>query len=67
MMRGDSGLKVVFSTQAGVNYQLERAPDASGPWGSIGQPFVGTGRVKEISVPETGGSAFFRVNAGVSN
>ncbi len=67
IVRGDSGLKVVFTTQTGVNYQLERAPEASGPWENAGQPFVGTGRVKEISVPATGGNTFFRINASVRN
>lgn len=65
IVRADSGLKIVFATQTGVNYQLERAPEASGPWENAGQPFVGTGRAKEISVPAANGNAFFRINASV--
>lgn len=67
IVRGDSGLKIVFTTQTGVNYQLERAPEASGPWENAGQPFVGTGRIKEISLPAANGNAFFRINASVRN
>ncbi|MBM3844738.1 MAG: DUF3466 family protein [Verrucomicrobia bacterium] len=63
----DGGLKVVFTTQTGVTYHLERAPEVSGPWENTGQPFVGTGREKEISVPPNGGSAFFRINASVTS
>ena len=67
IVRGSSGPKIVFTSQAGVSYQLERAPEASGPWEGVGESFIGAGTLKEIALPLGDASAFFRISAGVRN
>ena len=52
-----------FLTQDGLTYQLESAANAAGPWLNEGQPFVGTGREKQLIITPTGSTRFFRVRA----
>ncbi|MBL9170966.1 MAG: choice-of-anchor M domain-containing protein [Verrucomicrobiales bacterium] len=63
--RSGGNVTISFVTQDGLTYHLESAPAVTGPWTDEGAAFLGTGRLKEISVPAGGGRAFFRVNAGV--
>ena len=50
-------------TPLGLTYQLESAAQAAGPWVNEGQPFVGTGREKQLIITPTGATRFFRVRA----
>jgi enterochelin esterase-like enzyme len=61
---GDAVLQ--FSTQAGVDYQIERTASLDAP-GLHWTPFEavkGTGQVAQVSLPVSAGNGFFRVSAG---
>lgn len=63
---GDNGT-VSFVTQDGLTYQLESAPAVTGPWANEGASFLGTGRMKHITVPLDSGAQFFRMKAETGN
>lgn len=51
-----------FSTQHGVRYQLQIAPDATGPWNNQGETIVGDGSpVTKVFVSMGQARAFFRL------
>ena len=52
-------MKVTFTTSAVCHYQLEAAPDVTGPWSAVGDPIVGNGSPKTISSPTTGDARRF--------
>jgi surface-anchored protein len=66
--RTETGLRIAFQTQKGVNYELKRAAQVNGPYDTlVGQPFTGTGLLKEISLPAAAGNAFYRIEATIKN
>ncbi|MGE3312325.1 MAG: choice-of-anchor M domain-containing protein [Limisphaerales bacterium] len=65
--RDASNLTLSTTTKDGVVYQLQSASHTSGPWSPVGQPYVGTGRDRQVSVPITGESGYFRVIPGAGN
>ena len=65
--RDASNVTLSTTTKDGVVYQLQSAAQTSGPWSTVGQPYVGTGRDKQISVPVTGAAGYFRVVPGTEN
>jgi len=54
-----AGIRLV--TQDGLSYQLKSAPTLTGPWTDEGAAFIGTGRLKQITVPLSSGARFFHV------
>lgn len=60
-------LSLNVPTEDGILYQLQSAANVTGPWSDVAQPFIGTGRPKQFSVPITDGAAFFRLSQGVGN
>jgi len=60
-------IALTASTEDGIVYQLQSAAIVSGPWSDVGQPFIGTGRDKQFSVPSAAGAAFFRIVTRVNN
>lgn len=61
---GDEGT-LSFVTQEGLIYQFQSAPTVNGPWDDFGQPFIGTGRERQIKVPLGAGARFFKLAAGL--
>lgn len=54
-----------FQTEEGVVYQLQRrARLTEGTWEDVGQPFIGTGRAKQLAVPTSETSGFLRLVSG---
>ncbi len=65
LTRSDAAkLALTVTTQDGIVYQLQSAGSITGPWSNLGQPFIGTGRDKQFTVPVGGGAAFYRVTRG---
>ncbi|MBM3844741.1 MAG: hypothetical protein FJ405_00450 [Verrucomicrobia bacterium] len=60
-----AGIRLV--TQDGLSYQLKSAPTLTGPWTDEGAAFIGTGRLKQITVPLNSGARFFHVEASTGN
>jgi len=60
-------LALTLNTEDGIEYQVQSAATVNGPWSNIGQPFIGTGRDKQFSVPMVDGVAFYRVGTGIDN
>jgi len=61
--RSGGSATISFVTQDGLTYQLESAPAVTGPWADEGAAFLGTGRMKTITVPLSPGAQFFRMKA----
>ena len=56
------GVAITFPTSAGHDYQLETAPEVTGPWIATGDPVAGDGSPKIINSLVTGDAhRFFRV------
>ncbi len=62
--RNGGNATVSFISQDGLTYQLESAPTVTGPWTDEGAAFLGTGRMKTITVPLSPGARFFKMKAG---
>ena len=61
----DGGLTIRFVTEEGVLYQLQtRAQLGAGAWENAGQPFIGTGREKQLPVPAGEAASYFRLTTG---
>ncbi len=62
-----TNLALTVTTEDGIIYQLQSAAKVNGPWSDVGQPFIGTGRDKQFSVPLGGGAGFYRVQSNTGN
>lgn len=60
-------LALTVTTEDGIIYQLQSAASLAGPWNDVAQPFIGTGRTKQFSIPVTSGSGFYRVITSSGN
>jgi len=60
-------LTLTVTTEDGIVYRLQSAPAVTGPWSDVGQPFIGTGRDKQLTVPVAGAAGFYRIIQGVGN
>ncbi len=67
IVRQGESANLSFVTQAGLTYQLESSPTVTGPWANEGAAFLGTGNVKQITLPLSSGAQFFRIKAGNGN
>lgn len=59
------GWQAEVEARSGRRYQLEGAPDAAGPWTSIGAVIEGTGSVILLPLPTDADSQLFRVRVGL--
>jgi hypothetical protein len=62
--RGVGTLQISFTSENGVQYQLQSSPTLSGlpaGWANVGAPQAGTGGVLTFTPPTTGAAMFFRV------
>ncbi|MCI0540637.1 MAG: choice-of-anchor M domain-containing protein [Verrucomicrobiales bacterium] len=61
-------LALTVTTEDAIVYQLQSAASVNGPWSNVGQPFIGTGRHKQFTVPIAGNAAgFYRIFTEVGN
>jgi len=59
------GWQAEVDARSGRRYQLEGAPDAAGPWTSLGAVIEGTGTVIQLPLPTDADSQLFRVRVGL--
>jgi hypothetical protein len=58
------GWQAEVEARFGRRYQLEGAPDAAGPWTSMGPVMEGTESVIQLPLPTDADSQLFRVRVG---
>ena len=67
LSRSGDGLVVSFTAHVGLAYQVESAPEASGPFTRLGGPVVGTGATESVPVDASEDHRFFRARVSVDN
>jgi len=67
LIRSGNGLAVSFTAHVGLAYQVESAPEVSGPFTRLGNPVVGTGATESVPVDASADRLFFRARVSVDN
>lgn len=67
LSRTDTGLALSFPAYVGLAYQIEAAPEASGPWTKLGDPVVGNDATASVAVSPEADRRFFRARVVVDN
>ena len=67
LSRIGSGLTISFHARVGLAYQIEAAPEASGPWTRLGDPVVGADTTGSVPVEPSGDRRFFRARIVLDN